>query len=232
MQYPVDRQIFGELSLMRDRMVLENPKPDHVGIARPFLPWIGEGILEGAPGIYFFGIATRGTCDELKSFTSARELAKTWALEISTPFWQYIREVVTNVYGREYSKCISRIAWSNQYKIGVFNLNGPTSLNPKGFYSDVQVELCEKIMKRELQLASACAVVFLGDGTPLDRVLGDEWDKDQYKQFGMWTKDLPGGSPVFYQYHPGWLRRQGARHFDEHAHLLACAIRGRIVSHA
>lgn len=225
MLYPIDPQTFDELVLMRDRMVSENPDPHRVGVARAFLPWIGEDILEETPGIYFFGIATRGTCDELKDFKSSREFAKTWALKISTPFWQYIREVVTSVYDSEYSECISKIAWSNQYKLGVFNVEGPASLNPKGFYSDLQFELCEKIMKRELQVAGASAIVFLGDGAVLDHVLGDEWDKEQFKQCGMWTKDLPRGPRVFYQYHPGRLRREGGHHFDEHARLLARAIR-------
>ncbi len=226
MNHPVDKQTFAELKSIRDRIVSENPKPDRIGIASPFVPWIGNDILEGLPGIYFVGIVTSGSCKEIKDYETALKFAKECAIEISSPFWRYIREVTKNVYDRDYSECISRIGWSNQFKIGVFDLNGETSCDPKGFYSKSQIKLCESILRRELRVARACAMVFLGDGPLIDPVLGeDNWDKTQFREQGMWKKSRPNGGPIFYQYHPGYLLRQGKHHFDENARILALALR-------
>jgi uracil-DNA glycosylase len=226
MNHPVNKQTFAELTRLRDRMDLENPDSAHVGIAKPFVPWIGRDILEGFPGIYFVGRATSGSCDGIKDFQTAVEFAEECSLEISTPFWQYIKAVTEKVYEEQYSKCVARIAWSNQMKIGVFNRTGPKNLTPTGWYEEIQLQTCESIMRRELQFASACALVFLGDGPLFYPLLGrDGWEKEQYKEQGIWQKRRQNMAPVFCQSHPGWLRRQGGDLFHENARVLTCAIR-------
>ena len=159
----IDSQMFAELTHRRNHMIEQNPNPEGVGIAAPFVPWIGDKIPEGK-GIYFIGIATRGA-SESDGFQQCR----TWSEQItmsppSTPFWRYIREATEAIYGMRYSLCTSSIAWSNQFEIGLYNLSGPRSRDPKGFYADTQEKLGLSILRREIHLARTSAVVFLGDG--------------------------------------------------------------------
>ncbi len=144
----VDGQTFSELTHTRARMIEKNPNPKRVGIAAPFAPWIGGDISKDTPGIYFVGIATRGATSESVGFDECRA----WSGEITrhppgTPFWRYISETTEAVYGRRYSQCTSRIAWSNQFKIGIYNLSGPESLNPSGFYTEMQRKICLSILQ-------------------------------------------------------------------------------------
>jgi len=209
-------------------MIKKNPHSEHVGIAAPFLPWIGDAIFKGSPGIYFIGIATRGATSEADDFDEC----KRWSADIAsnpppTPYWRYIIDIAKTVYKKEYSQCRSRIAWSNQFKIGIFNKPpGPESRNPSGIYAHMQEELCRLILERELQLASTSVVIFLGDGPLIYPLVGkDGWDRKRHRSLGIWVKERKNGAPIFYQYHPGWLQRQGVEHFSEHVHVVACAVR-------
>jgi uracil-DNA glycosylase len=217
-----------ELVRTRARMVKANPEPERVGIAAPFLPWVGDAILRDEPGIYFIGIATRGCAGEVDNF----EQRQKWSAEVAsspplTPYWRYISEIAESVYKREYPQCKSGIAWSNQFKIGIFNKPPrPASRNPSGIYAHMQEELCRLILERELQLASTSVVIFLGDGPLIYRVVGkDGWDKNRHRSLGIWVKQRENGAPIIYQYHPGWLWRQGVEHFSEHVQVVARAVR-------
>jgi hypothetical protein len=223
----VDEQTFSELRHARDHMIETNPNPESVGIAAPFVPWIGGEISKGTPGIYFIGIATRGATSESIGFDECRA----WSEEItrhppSTPFWRYIRETTEAVYGRRYPQCTSRIAWSNQFKIGIHNLSGPESLNPSGFYAEMQEKLCLSILQREIQFASTSAVIFLGDGPLIYPLVGQgDWDKESYRNLGVWMKRDQNSALILYQYHPKRLWMQGPEHFSQHAQTVASTVR-------
>jgi hypothetical protein len=158
--------MFRELVRTRARMVKANPDPEQVGIAAPFIPLIGDAILRGEPGIYFIGIATRGCAGEVDNFNINK--CQKWSADVAsspplTPYWRYIKEIAESVYKREYPQCKSWIAWSNQFKIGIFNKPPRrASRNPSGIYAHMQEELCRLILERELRLASTSVVIFLG----------------------------------------------------------------------
>jgi|GEM_PF-3614877 len=227
MEYPIDNQTFTDLVDLRHEMVQKNPSPALVGIASPFVPWIGSDILAGTPGIYFVGIATRGEC-EGDSFD--RECCLKLSEDIvNNPhphslFWRYITDVSKRVFGQEFAKCVSKIGFSNQFKIGVFDRsNENRSLNPEGFYESTQVELCTSILDRELQLASSCAIVFLGDGPVIYPIVGSGgWDTEKYRNPDIDIKYRKNGAPIIFQYHLGSWRfaKHQTENFQAHAEVV------------
>jgi hypothetical protein len=233
MEYPIDNEVFAELQRKRGEMIQKNPSADQVGIASPFVPWIGTDILNGAPGIYFVGKATRGPC-EGDSFD--RECCLKFSKEIATEpparglFWRYIKAVSKGVFGQEYAKCVSKIAWSNQYKIGVFDPSPGkqnTSLNPTGFYAATQIPLCKSILEREFQIADVCATVFLGDGPIMYPVVGKKgWDKKQYRNPDIDIKYRENGAPIIFHDHPeSWRWKEQNENFQAHAEVVEFEIR-------
>jgi uracil-DNA glycosylase len=222
MDHPIDRKTFSKLLSVRVGMQKENPNPKNVGIASPFVPWIGPEILKGVPGIYFVGIATYG-CGENRTLDGCLAFSKEIATEASprSHFWRYLRTVAEATLGEEYLKCQSKIAWSNQYKIGIFNCANPNQpLNPYGVYKRLQLPLCQSILKRELRVARRCAVVFLGDGPLIDAVLGEDCDRKRYQNLGVWIKYRENGAPIIYQDHPARWRSKQRECVQAHVKLI------------
>ena len=223
----VDERTFSELTRARAYMIEKNPNPQGVGIGAPFIPWIGADIYKRTQGIYFIGIATRGPTTESVGLGKCRA----WSEETTksppgTPFWRYMRETTEAVYMRPYSQCISKIAWSNQFKIGIYNLVGPESLNPSGFYAESQEKISLSILQREIRLANTSAVIFLGDGPLIYPVVGEgEWDKESYRDLGIWMKHGQNGTLLLYQYHPKPLLMKGSDHFSRHVQTVASTVR-------
>src|SRR5580693_4586216 len=123
MAYPTSASLFKELVQLRKRMRKKNAD-ENVCIARPFVPFIGADILRKKPGLYFIGIATHGDWTSGARLEDAIQDAKDVAKTKNTKFWRYIWRVTELVYGGTYLANISLIAWSNQFKIGVYNKSG------------------------------------------------------------------------------------------------------------
>jgi hypothetical protein len=221
MEYPVNDRTFDDLLEMRKQMI--SLKPNVAAVAWPFLPFVGSKILEGAPGIYFIGIATRGDWIESKDLAEGQKMSRDYARDShSGPFWRYIQALSERVFGLPFLDCIETIAWSNQFKIGV------QDGNPSGDYAKVQQDLSRLILERELHLASRCAVVFLGDVDVKNPVLPEyfhresNWNTEKYRRHGVWVKQTANGAPVFYQYHPRAFTLPSNRiNFDEQVATMA-----------
>ncbi len=198
MEYPINEQTYQDLLSTRERMVSLSPKSNPRAIAYPFVPWIGRDILEGSRGIYFIGIATRRSWEPSENLEQCRTSSEEYAAAPDSGlFWRYVKAVTKAVFDRSYSESTNRIAWSNQFKIGL------ESGNPSGDYAKAQQELCTLILQRELQLASRCAVIFLGDTPILEAYFQRKnWDAETHKEYGVWLRYTADGAPILYHYHP------------------------------
>jgi hypothetical protein len=235
MRYPIDAPMFKEIIRTRRVMSEKNPDPDRIGIAGPFVPWIGKDILDSKPGIYIIGIATFGPYWEHRkrwTLEDARETSRDIVRDESMrvrPFWRFVNRLTDAAYGKPFLECTEKFAWSNQYKIGLFSRVDKDDINPekcKGL-GKIQFDLCERILQRELQLARRCVVIFLGDGSLIYPTVGkeDAWDRQRHKELGIWVLKNPGArGPVLYDYHPNHLFRRYSALVSRHVDVIASAI--------
>jgi uracil-DNA glycosylase len=232
MRYPIDDQMFNEVVQTRRAMEEKNPDPDRIGIAGPFLPWIGEEILDSKPGIYIIGIATFGpygagrkawTLEEIRQ--ESGEVLQDESIR-RRPFWRFVNRLAEAVYRKSFFECAEKLAWSNQYKIGLFSKAGKSDVNPEKCKElrEMQFELCKKILQCELQFAEKCAIVFLGDGSLIYPTVGgkDAWDTERHRELGIWVlKNADNRLPVFYDYHPNYLFRRHGALVAQHVEVIA-----------
>jgi hypothetical protein len=229
MEYPIDQKAYQDLLSTRQQMVSLSPKSGSQAIACPFVPYIGRDILEGSRGIYFIGIATRGPWHRSDNLDQCQTSSNKHAADPDSGlFWRYVKAVTEAVFDGSYSESTDRIAWSNQFKIGL------ESGNPSGAYAKAQQELCKVILQRELQLASRCAVIFLGDPDRHAPILDGyfdrkSWDDETHKKYGVWLRYSSDGAPIFYHYHPRAFAPQKVQ-FDALVTRISDAIKRYLVT--
>jgi hypothetical protein len=229
--YPIDNQIFADLVRMREGMI-EKSRASAIKVAGIFVPWIGAEILRGSPGIYFVGIATAGPfgADQECTLKSRQQYSKDIISGKengpgSSLFWRYVNCITKAVYGANYKECLDKIAWSNQFKIGV------SPGNPTGVSAQEQEKTCAHILKREIECASLCPFIFLGSGHPsmIDKIFERKhWDDECFKKDRIWIMHPENRPPIFYMDHPVWLWRQGEEYFCKHAETVGGAVRERL----
>src|SRR6266849_1975041 len=142
MEYPVSNTDFNKLLQTREQMIGLDSSSSDVLIAWPFVPFIGSSILKGTPGVYFIGIATRGSWSRSRDLAKGRKISCDHVRNAnSSTFWRYLRALSKAVFGQPFPQCIEKIAWSNQFKIGVRNGN------PSGTYAKVQQDISRSILE-------------------------------------------------------------------------------------
>lgn len=77
--------------------------------------------------------------------------------EKNSPFWRFAKYIVENIMGEKYKKdeWQEKIIWSNLYKASYENGGNPTN-----FY-DEQVKICDRILKREIELYQPKIIFFI-----------------------------------------------------------------------
>ncbi|WP_114393957.1 hypothetical protein [Oleisolibacter albus] len=202
---------------------LEHALADRFTVASPFVPVAGQALLQGGQGLAVYGIATAGTNrieGKEPSYDLNTEIAAEYAVGHwrSSPFWQFSLGLVRQLYpaagdealiaGTDDPDCLrpsqaARFAYGNMY------LLGDSAKNPDAALRQAQHGLCLDLLRRQLALIPAAALLFLG---------GDEFDRaEDLFGAGGWHADKAAGTLhkvvdgrlVLWCYHPATLRYRG-----------------------
>lgn len=151
-----------------------------------FLPQVGNAYPEAEhEGILFVGRATNGWRNHLDEPLKGQEGVLEeggvfgWQynrslqeLNLGTPFLSLLRKIAyRHCYNTDPNNYFQHIAWSNLYKVAP-DLNkfpGRKNLNPDDSERLAQFEICDAILKEEIEILSPKYVVF---------ITGWDWVKD------------------------------------------------------
>lgn len=191
----------------------EGEKPSY-----PFKPHIGSEFKagKGQPRLMFVGKATYDWQKGDNASKFIKEEIKT--RKYASPFWRHIFDIASAVYNETDVKkldidnladrewVIDRIVWSNLAKIG-----SKEKGNPSGVLLKDQKEICEKILREEIDELSPTGIVLVSGyfmENTVKEIFGkdvgkDGWNTDHENWF--WYKTWENSIGVYWSRHPqGW----------------------------
>ncbi|WP_270935458.1 hypothetical protein [Falsiroseomonas oryzae] len=211
------RHTFGELSLLRDRLIRDGygvPAGDCAGVAGLFVPWSGAQ-LASRGGIYWVGAGTEGDYGAAgdQGFEACHERAahlcdRGQHGSAHTPTWMFLDGLTRGLLGGAYDTTAARWGWSNLLKIG-WSAGRPEEW-PSALV-ERQQQACALALREELACLrdTLVFVASLDDFGILGEALGGvpAWHGRDEATGLWWYRDEASGNLVVHGCDPAAARR-------------------------
>jgi hypothetical protein len=196
------------------------------GVGGVFVPWTGTSPLDN--GIYYVGIGLHeDITPEGESYEESLRKIDQDCLIIATdrrhtPYWAFLGELTSRLWGTTPTKAADRWGWSNLIKIG-WSTGAPAKW-PEDVIAK-QAEACGDALKEELTKVRN-SLVLITSNKPygvIERAFGDQsdWNKDQTSPWLWWKVEPSVGNLIVHTDHAKPLRLRG---FWEPALVRICEL--------